>query len=70
MVDSKLIKERMAAKGLTQSDIANELNISRTAFNQKLSNERKMTIEQMFKVAKLLGIEPDDFDIFFLSSES
>lgn len=68
MVNTNKLKGRLREKGLTQTDIAKELNISQPTINQKLNNLRPMDLEEAEKISKILSINPGEFAIYFVAS--
>lgn len=56
-LDSDLIKETLSTRGLSQSWLAKELNITRQAVYEMLQLK---SITSAVKIAGILGIEPKD----------
>ena len=57
---SEVIKENLKNKGLKQSFLSKQLNISDQLLSHKLSNNTLRT-DQLFKIAKILGINLNKF---------
>ena len=54
------IKEVLDEKGLTQMWLAEELDKSYNMVNSYAKNRRQPSIELLFKIAKILKVEPKD----------
>lgn len=67
MVNSKLLKSKMAEESVTQSYLADRLKLSQPTLSLKLNNNRSFTIEEMFCVADVLNIECAEIRKFFLT---
>ena len=65
MLNSKLIKQRMAQMGLTQKNLAEMLNLASPTVNQKIYNSRPLTLQEAEKIAKILKIEDNLFGEYF-----
>lgn len=66
MVNSKLLKSKMAEENITQDYLADRLKLSQPTLSLKLNNNRSFTIDEMFCVVDVLNIEPADLRKFFL----
>lgn len=67
MVNSKLLKSKMAEENITQDYLADRLKLSQPTLSLKLNNNRSFTIDEMFCVVDVLNIEPADLRKFFLA---
>lgn len=67
MLNSNLIKARMAELGLTQKDLAKALNLAPATISQKINNNRPLYLEEALSFAEILRIEDHDFRNFFLT---
>lgn len=67
MVNSKLLKNKMAEENVNQDYLAYKLKMSQPTLSLKLNNNRSFTIDEMFKVAEILKIEPTSLREFFLA---
>lgn len=65
MLNSNLIKARMAELGLTQKDLAKALNLAPATISQKINNIRPLYLEEALSFAEILRIEDRDFRNFF-----
>ena len=65
MLNSRLIKQRMAQMGLTQKNLAEMLNLASPTVNQKINNSRPLTLQEAEKIAKILKIEDNLFGEYF-----
>lgn len=71
MVNTRKIKARAIELGLTQKSIAKEIGLDYTALNLKLNNKRRLYIDEVGKLCKILQIKTagelhDYFGIDFL----
>lgn len=64
MTDTRKLRALIVEKGMTQSEVAEKLNISLTSFNYKVNNKRAFNSDEMFKLCEILQIE-DPKPIFF-----
>ena len=53
------IKGRIRSKGLTQADIAKELDVTQQTVSRWLNNPGCMTIEQFQKIAKIVPMDSE-----------
>ncbi len=67
VVNSKLLKCKMAEENVTQDYLADRLKLSQPTLSLKLNNNRAFTIEEMFCVVDVLSIAPEDLRKFFLA---
>ncbi|EGS30247.1 DNA-binding helix-turn-helix protein [Peptoniphilus sp. oral taxon 375 str. F0436] len=67
MVNSKLLKTKMAKENVNQEYLAYKLKIAQPTLNLKINNNRSFTIEEMFDLAEILNIDPGDLRQFFLA---
>ena len=67
MVNSKLLKSKMAEENITQDYLADRLKLSQPTLSLKLNNNRSFTIDEMLCVVDVLNIEPADLRKFFLA---
>lgn len=65
MINSNKLKGRLVEKGLTQKDVADILGIAQPTVNQKINNVRPMDLNEAEKLAELLDIKPEEFQIYF-----
>lgn len=56
-----VLKALLEEKGLNQTEVAKLLGISRTALNQKLNGKNDFLSEELSKLSKLLGVDPEIF---------
>ena len=67
MINTAKIKGRMVELGLTQKDVSKVLNLAQPTVNQKINNIRPMGLDEAEKLSKLLGIEAEDFALYFFA---
>ena len=65
LINTSKIKGRLAEKGLTQKDVATALGIAQPTANQKINNTRPMDLDEAEKLAALLCIKPEEFQVYF-----
>lgn len=65
MVNTKLVKERMAKLDLKEEYLADKMKIAQSSLNLKINNKRSLTIEEMFEFANCLEIEDSELRKFF-----
>lgn len=67
MINSNKIKGRMVELGITQKDVAHELQIAPPTVSQKINNVRPMNLDEADKLARLLEIQTGEFGEYFFS---
>ena len=65
LINTSKIKGRLAEKGLTQKDVAGALGVSQTTANHFINNTRPMDLDEAEKLAALLCIKPEEFQVYF-----
>lgn len=56
MIDTRKAKARMVMLGLTQPDVAQALGINVATFNQKLNNNRRIYLDEYYKLCEILEL--------------
>jgi len=56
MIDTRKVKARMVMLGLTQPEVAKALNINVATFNQKLNNNRRIYLDEYYKLCNILNL--------------
>ena len=56
MINTRLVKARMIMLGLTQPDVAKEMDINVATFNQKLNNKRRIYVDEYVKLCEILKL--------------
>lgn len=69
MINSGKIKGRLVELGLTQKDVAEALVIAQSTANQKINNIRPMDLNEAEKLASLLHLRAEDFQLYFFKPE-
>ena len=67
MFNTSKIKGKLAERGLTQKDVAKALKIAQPTVNQKINNVWPMDLNEAEKLADLLHIEPEEFQVYFFT---
>ena len=65
MVNSRKIKGRMAELGITQKDIADQLNLAAPTVSQKINNIRPMDLGEAERLARILCVREGEFAEYF-----
>lgn len=60
MIDTKKVRARMLLLGLTQPAVAKQMGINVATFNQKLNNNRRMYIDEFFKLCEILKLDTEE----------
>jgi transcriptional regulator with XRE-family HTH domain len=63
-VNEKLLKARIVEKGFTQSEIADKIGISATAFNNKITGKVDFKASEISKLSDILDIDNKDAYFF------
>lgn len=71
MINTNKMKARIMELGLTQEDIADKVGINRSTFNLKITNKRRIYMDEVVKVCQALNISSvadlkDIFELDFL----
>lgn len=67
MINSLKIKSRMVAQGITQSEVASRLGLSKPAVSLKINGLRPFYLEEAAALSDLLGLTPVEFNEYFFS---
>ncbi|MCI9468860.1 MAG: helix-turn-helix transcriptional regulator [Oscillospiraceae bacterium] len=67
MINSPLVKARLAKMGLNQTDVARIWGVAQPTANQKLNRVRPISLDEAEKLADLLKIRPDEFANYFFA---
>jgi transcriptional regulator with XRE-family HTH domain len=65
MVNTQKIKARMTELDLNQTEVAAQIGIAQSTFNQKINNSRPLFLEEVEKLQELLKIDNADFSDYF-----
>lgn len=66
MTDTRKLKSKIVASGLTQLQIAKAIGMSGSAFNNRLHNKTEFKTGEIGKICSLFGIETEEMmSIFF-----
>ncbi len=69
MANTSLLKSKINESGLRTSYIAKSLNITKQAFYNKINNRSDFTVEQAFKLQKLLKLDTTTFRSVFFADD-
>ena len=67
MLNTIAIKRRMKEIGITQAELAKEINVKTPTMNQKINNIRPLTLDEAEKMAKRLLINDSEFGAYFFA---
>ena len=65
MINTKLIKNRMCALGISMDDLARDLSIPQKKLKQIIENEKHMVLCDAYLIAERLHISDDELTEFF-----
>lgn len=68
MVNENLLKGEIAKNGISMSELAEMVGISRTSMCMKIKNKRSFTLDEANRICKILNItNTDDICLIFLN---
>lgn len=67
MLNVSKIRGRMAELGVTQKEIAKEMNLAAPTVSQKLNQIRPMNLDEAEKLAQILKISNNEFGEYFFT---
>ena len=59
-IDTEWFLAQLKKQGMSQSDLARTLNVHRSAVTRMFSGERRMTVEEQDKIARILGVSVEE----------
>lgn len=66
VVNLKLIREKIDAKGLKLKRVAELMNLSRLGLTKKLQGENEFKVSEALKLSEILGFKKEEIEeIFF-----
>lgn len=65
--DLNKLKGLMREKGLTQEDIAKELNIAPSTFNLKVNGNAYFSQDEIFAISNILNISDNEYKEYFFT---
>ena len=65
--DSNKLKGIIKEKQLTQEEMAQKLNISKSTFNLKINGNAYFSQEEIFKISRILNIPDNLFKEYFFT---
>lgn len=68
--DDMNLKETRELNQYTQQDMANFLKISKSYYNQIENNQRNLSYNMAFKIAKIFKLKPDDLFYNFFEEKN
>lgn len=67
--DSSKLKGLIRERGLTQEDVAEEINVACSTFNLKLNGNAFFTQEEIYKISNLFKIPKESFYEYFFTEK-
>lgn len=67
MTNTNKLKAKIAERGLTMKELAENINISSSTFSQKVSGKVKFSQDDIRKIDKKLNLTADELREIFLS---
>lgn len=67
--DSSKLKGLIRERGLTQEDVAEEINVAYSTFNLKLNGNAFFTQEEIYKISNLFKIPKENFYEYFFTEK-
>lgn len=68
-MDITELKVVMLRNNITSADLANKLNISKSAMSKKINGVNEFTRKDIIKLKKILGLTPALIDQIFFNNE-
>lgn len=68
MINTKKFKSKMVESGYTYQSLAPEIKLTAYTLGQKVSNKKKMTLEEANICAEILCIDDTEFKDIFLQN--
>ena len=67
--DSSKLKGLIRERGLTQEDVAEEIDVAYSTFNLKLNGNAFFTQEEIYKISNLFKIPKESFYEYFFTEK-
>ena len=65
-----LLRQAMLAHGMKQKDLAKIAGHGDSSISARLQGRAEFTAGEMLKIGQALGLQPDDYYLYFLSDTS
>lgn len=62
-----LLRQAMLAHGMKQKDLARIAGLGDSSISARLQGRAKFTAGEMLKIGQALGLQPDDYYLYFLA---
>ena len=62
-----LLRQAMLARGLQQKDLARIAGLGNSSMSARLHGKAEFTAGEMLKIGRALGLQPDDYYLYFLA---
>ena len=69
VTNTKEFKAALIRKGMTASELAERLNLSRTSLSYKMNNVREFRISEAELIAEILGLSPEEKVLIFFTGQ-
>ena len=67
MTDTNRLKGKIIQKGLTSTQLAEKLNMSKATFSMKVNNKIKFSQNDIKNIVDILNLNDDEIRLFFLN---
>ena len=67
MTDTNMLKSKIIQKGLTSTQLAKKLNMSKATFSMKVNNKIKFSQNDIKNIVDILNLNDDEIRLFFLN---
>lgn len=62
-----LLRQAMLARGIKQKDLARIAGLGDSSISARLQGRAEFTAGEMVKIGRALGLQPDDYFLYFLA---
>lgn len=62
-----LLRQAMLAHGMKQKDLAKIAGLGDSSISARLQGRAEFTAEEMLKIGQALGLQPDEYFLYFLA---
>lgn len=69
MTNTNKLKGKLAERGMTQSQLAEAIDISASSFSFKINNEVEFKVGEIKRIQNVLGLTRDERDTIFFGDD-
>lgn len=69
MTNTNKLKGKLAERGMTQSQLAEAIDISASSFSFKINNEVEFKVGEIKRIQNVLGLTRDERDAIFFGDD-